>query len=117
MNKILLTSLILIMGGCNSENNLSSLQGKEIEMKESPLITRYIMGKADKKYYDAEARVAKRWNINLEHKLGGLMGKEKSKERLLLEAQTLKANNYYSQKFGENWQEKFKKEVLEEKIK
>lgn len=117
MNNYLILSLVLILGGCSNERTISNAKESTINTQELPLITRYIMGKADKNYFDAETRVAKRWNINLVHKMGGLMGQKKSSERLLIEKETIKSNAYYTKKFGNDWQKKFKKEVLAEKVK
>jgi len=118
MNRIFLLVVVSLLGACSSENSVKHSEGNHIDRNQkSPLITRHLMGKIDKRYYDAELRVAKRWGINLIQVMGGQMGQAKSPERLLAEKNNVKANAYYAQKFGADWQERFKIEILQERDK
>lgn len=81
----------------------------------APLLTKYILGKPDIRYFNAEKKVAKKWGINLKHIFAGcVITPERTQEREQVEANNKKANKYYEEKLGKSWEERFQKAVTQE---
>jgi len=114
MKNIFLMVVMFSLSACNSEQ----IQGEDIAKKESssrPPFTRYIVGKPNMAYVHAEEQVALRWGINLKHTFLGSKSKEElESKRLDIKESNKQAYHFYEEKFGKNWQVKFKAEVEEE---
>jgi len=115
MKNILFILAILSFGGCNSEQ----MKGDAVDIQRdiaSPLLTKYIIGKPNMAYFDAEKVVALRWGINLKQVFAGSKSRmEIEKESLKVKTSNLEADRFYDKKFGKDWKIKFKQEVEKEK--
>jgi hypothetical protein len=114
MKKILLIGMVLLMSGCNSEQVIK--EGIGSVQTTSPLLIKYIVGKPDMAYFNAEKRVATRWGLNLKHVFAGSKNRsEIERARANVKASNLEADEFYDKKFGKNWKIRFKEEVYKEK--
>jgi len=110
MRNSLLFIIIFTFGGCNSEQVAKDSVSSESES--SPLITKYIIGKPNMAYFNAEKVVASRWGINIKHIFSGCMrSREEDKKRADFESSNIEAYEFYDKKFGIDWKVKFKAEV------
>ena len=116
MKKLLLIWIMTLFGGCNSEQAIADETSSNINSL--PLLTKYIIGKPNMAYFNAEKVVALRWGINLKHIFAGSRNRsEIERVRSEIESSNLEANNFYDKKFGDGWQARFKEEVLVQKSK
>jgi len=113
MKRFLFMGLVAFLSGCNSEQVVG--EGVESSVDSSPLLTKYIIGKPNMAYFDAEKDVALRWGINLKHIFAGSQNREEiDTKNLEIKDSNVEANRFYDEKFGKDWQIKFKEEVEKE---
>lgn len=70
-----------------------------------PQYTIYVLGKPNMRFCKAKHNIAKSKGINIKYIFAGcIMTDKKTKEKKKIKASNKKAFNYYSKKFGKNWE-------------
>lgn len=104
-----------LLSGCNTEQ---AMDEDTSAISSYPLLTKYIVGKPNMIYFNAEKEVALRWGINLKHIfVGSKIRDEIEQGRLAVEESNIEANEFYNKKFGKDWEVKFQEEVEAQKSK
>jgi len=116
MKNFMILLIVLSINGCTSTSVKKVKVTNEHNMSQTePTIVRYILGKPNMHYYNAEQSVAKRWGIHIEHIFAGcVITPEKTQKSFSAKENNKNAIQYYDKKFGKDWQIRFEKEVKEE---